>query len=56
VKIKKPESNIQFRDPASKPCSAYVNFKTEKEAQAAIDGLNGVSVLNGSKPLRIEFY
>lgn len=56
VKIKKPNSNVDLRDPNSRPCAAYVNFKTEAEAQSAINGLNGVCVLPGSKPLRIEFY
>jgi RNA recognition motif-containing protein len=56
VKIKKPQSNVSLRDPSSFPCSAYVNFKTEEEAKAAINGLNGICVLAGSKPLKIDFY
>mmetsp|Transcript_3696 Transcript_3696/g.6293 ORF Transcript_3696/g.6293 Transcript_3696/m.6293 type:complete len:322 (+) Transcript_3696:917-1882(+) len=54
--MKKPSSNVDIVDPNLQPCSAYVNYGSEEDAKAAIEGLNGKCVLTGSRPLRIEFY
>ena len=56
VKVKRPDQNVRLLNPLSQPYTAYVNFKTQEQAQAAIDGLNGVSVIPGCKPLRVDFY
>jgi RNA recognition motif-containing protein len=41
VKMKKPDTNIQFMNVNSLPCSAYVNFNKEEDATRAMDELNG---------------
>jgi len=38
------------------PCSAYVSFTTQEEAQVALKELNGKEILKGTKSLRVEFY
>ena len=41
VKVKKPQTNVRLQSINSMPCSAYVNFTYEEEAQAALTALNG---------------
>lgn len=41
VKVKKPQTNVRLQSINSMPCSAYVNFATEDQAQAALNALNG---------------
>jgi RNA recognition motif-containing protein len=53
VKVKKPQLPGIFSESLLIPSQGYVNFKTEQEAKAAIEALNGKSVLPGSAPLRI---
>jgi RNA recognition motif-containing protein len=56
VKIKKPTSNVQLKDIHNLPCSAYVNFKDQVQAKAAVEALNGKVIFPGGKSLRIDYY
>jgi len=56
VKMKKPTSNVQLQSIHSLPCAAYVNFKDQTQADAAVAALNGKAVLPGANQLRIDYY
>jgi RNA recognition motif-containing protein len=56
VKMKKPASNVPLQSINSMPCSAYVNFKEQTQAKAALLAMNGQSIIPGGQTLRIDYY
>lgn len=56
IKMKKPISNVRFNNLNYLPFSAYVNYASQKQAEDAMEALNGKQLLPDTKSIRIEFY